>query len=64
MSPTLFCALLACGLAVLLARETRIRRALQDLVVRLLDRLKTPAGTQAGHRYEPDHHPYPSRNRR
>jgi hypothetical protein len=52
------CALLASGLAVMLARENRIRRAIQDLVARLLDRLKAPAGfqagSQAGHRHKRD----------
>lgn len=61
---TLLCALLASGLAVLLARENRIRRALQDLVTRLLDRLKAPAGFHPGDRYETDQHPQTSRNRR
>jgi len=60
---TLLCALLASGLAVMLARENRIRRALQDLVTRLLDRLKAPAGLQAGHRHERGPHPYTTRNR-
>ncbi len=60
---TLLCALLASGLAVMLARENRIRRALQDLVTRLLDRLKAPAGLQAGHRHERGLHPHTSRNR-
>lgn len=61
---TLLCALLASGLAVLLARESRIRRALQDLVTRLLDRLKTPAGLHAGYSRESDNHPHTPRKRR
>lgn len=43
-TPTLLCALLATGLAVALARENRVRRALQDLVTRLLEKLRQQAG--------------------
>ena len=60
---TLLCALLASGLAVMLARENRIRRALQDLVARLLNRLKAPAGYQAGHRHKRGPHSHTPRNR-
>jgi hypothetical protein len=64
---TLLCALLASGLAVMLARENRIRRAFQDLVARLLDRLKAPAsfqaGYQAGHRHKRGPHSHTPRNR-
>ncbi len=41
---TLLCALLASGLAVALARENRVRRTLQDLVTRLLEKLRQQAG--------------------
>ena len=40
MSPLLLSTLLAFGLAVLLARENRLRRAFQDLVARLLTKLR------------------------
>jgi hypothetical protein len=38
--PTLLVSLLALGLAVALARENRLRRALQELVGRLLTKLR------------------------
>lgn len=41
---TLLCALLASGLAVLLARENKLRRAFQDLVARLLTKIREQAG--------------------
>ncbi len=41
---TLFCALLASGLAALLARENKLRRAFQDLVARLLAKIREQAG--------------------
>jgi L-asparaginase II len=37
------CALLASGLALALARENRLRRAFQDLVARLLAKLRQQA---------------------
>ena len=37
---TLLISLLAAGLALALARENRLRRAFQDLVARLLDRIR------------------------
>ena len=37
---TLLVSLLAAGLALALARENRLRRAFQDLVARLLDRIR------------------------
>ena len=37
---TLLVSLLAAGLALALARENRLRRAFQDLVTRLLDRIR------------------------
>jgi len=43
---TLLCALLASGLAVALARENRMRHALQDLLARLLNKLRQQAGSQ------------------
>ena len=52
--------LLAGGLALLLARETRLRRALQTLCSRLLDRL---AETRRQH-VPPPHAPYRHRPRR
>ena len=49
MTPTILCAVLASGLAVALARENRVRRALQDIVARLLDRIRSQAGHQSRH---------------
>jgi CHASE1-domain containing sensor protein len=40
MTTTLLVSLLAAGLALALARENRLRRAFQDLVTRLLDRIR------------------------
>lgn len=40
MTSTLLVSLLAAGLAIALARENRIRRAFQDLVARLLAKLR------------------------
>ena len=40
MTPTLLVSLLAFGLAVALARENRVRRALQSLANRLLEKLR------------------------
>jgi hypothetical protein len=37
---TLLVSLLAAGLALAIARENRLRRAFQDLVARLLDRIR------------------------
>lgn len=53
MAPTLaiVLSLLAAGLALLLARENKLRRALQALCGRLLTRLANVAGQQA--RYQP-----------
>jgi hypothetical protein len=53
MSPLVLTALLAFGLAVLLARENRLRRAFQDLVTRLLEKLRetgTPGSDFPPHR--------------
>ena len=50
MSPTVLCALLASGLAVALSREHRIRRAVQDLAARLLNKLRERSGYAAEHR--------------
>jgi hypothetical protein len=43
MPTTLLVSLLATGLALALARENRLRRAFQDLVTRLLDRIRQQA---------------------
>lgn len=40
MTTILLVSLLAAGLALALARENRLRRAFQDLVARLLDKLR------------------------
>lgn len=49
---TLLCALLASGLALLLARENKLRRAFQDLVARLLTKIRE----QSGFPYTPGRH--------
>ncbi len=61
---TLLCALLASGLAVMLARENRIRRALQDLVARLLDRLRIQPGYDIGRQHEARPYTHTPRKRR
>jgi hypothetical protein len=43
MTTTLLVSLLATGLAIALAHENRLRRAFQDLVARLLARLRHQA---------------------
>jgi hypothetical protein len=58
MTTTLLTSLLATGLALALARENRLRRAFQDLVTRLLDRIKqqasfTPSSTRTHSRRTP-----------
>ncbi len=50
MNPIVLVSLLALGLALLLARENRLRRAFQDLVNRLLLKLREQPG---------DSHPLP-----
>ena len=55
MTTTLIlCALLASGLALALSREHRIRRALQDLAARLLDKLCQRSGYAADHHFRDD----------
>lgn len=44
MTTTLLVSLLAVGLALALARENRLRRAFQDLVTRLLAKLRQQPG--------------------
>lgn len=53
MTTLLLVSLLTAGLALALARENRLRRAFQDLVVRLLARL----------RQQPDYTSHPDRRR-
>ncbi len=65
MAPTLAIVLstLAAGLALLLARENKLRRALQALCGRLLNRLANVAGQQALHRPRTRSHHFKSRRR-
>ncbi len=60
MTTGVILSLLACGLALLLARENKLRRALQVLCARLLNRL---ADTSRQH-FPPTHTTYRHRSRR
>ena len=59
MTTGVILSLLACGLALLLARENKLRRALQVLCARLLNRL---ADTSRQH-FPPTHTPTTYRHR-
>lgn len=64
---TVLISLLAAGLAIALARENRFRRALQDLVTRLITTLRTNS-TTAEYRHDRSsghyqHNAYPAHRR-
>ena len=63
MNTGLLLAVLAGGLALLLARENKLRRALQALCTRLLNRLAETAG-RTTHFREPSQHHSQSPSRR
>jgi hypothetical protein len=62
MNTGLLLAVLAGGLALLLARENKLRRALQALCTRLLNRLAETTGRAAHFRDSGQHHSHSRRN--
>ncbi len=59
VTPTFLCSLLAFGLALALARENRLRRAFQDLVSRLLAKLRE-SDRRSSHPHQSRHSRRPS----